>query len=63
MGEKQMIKVLLFLRAWHAELRLFKYGMRSALGMSAPSAEVLERMSKTVNQRWIDYSVGYPDIW
>lgn len=58
-----MIRVLLFLRAWHAELRLWKHGLKRHLAdPGALSDEQMDYMSKRVNQYWIDFSTGYVRI-
>lgn len=58
-----MIRVLLFLRAWHAELRLWRQGMRHHLKLEgALSTEQLQYMSETVRRHWIDFSQGYVTI-
>lgn len=58
-----MIRVLLFLRAWHAELRLWKYGMRRVLGLpGAPPEENLQHMRNSVDRFWRDFSTGYVDF-
>lgn len=55
-----MIRFLLFLRAWHAELRLWRHGLRRSLNeQGALPEETLYRMSETVNQYWVDFSCGY----
>ena len=55
-----MIRVLLFLRAWHAELRLWKHGMRHSIGVpGALSEERLHAMADFVNRCWVDFSTGY----
>lgn len=55
-----MIRVLLFLRAWHAELRLWKHGLRHMLHESGSlSDDELWRMAERVDKYWLDFSTGY----
>lgn len=58
-----MIRFLLFLRAWHAELRLWKYGVRHLLReKGALNEQQLHHMNEVVNRYWIDFSCGYVRI-
>jgi hypothetical protein len=57
---EQVIRVLLFLRAWHAELRLWRHGVRHMLRMEGSlNDEQLHQMSMVVNRYWVDFSCGY----
>ena len=58
-----MIRFLLFLRAWHAELRLWKHGLKHLLKQpGALESEQLQRMHKVVHRYWVDFSQGYIDL-
>ncbi len=55
-----MIRFLLFLRAWHAELRLWRHGIRHMLKQDGSlTEEQLDNMSEVVTRYWVDFSQGY----
>lgn len=55
-----MIRVLLFLRAWHAELRLWKHGLRHSMKLDgALEEDALYRMREFVDRCWKEVSMGY----
>lgn len=58
-----MIRFLLFLRAWHAELRLWRHGISHMMRLDgALNEEQLHNMSEVVNRYWLDFSTGYVHI-
>jgi hypothetical protein len=55
-----MIRTLLFLRAWHAELRVWKFGLQRRLGkMPQISEDNLDNMHKFAMHCWGDFARGY----
>ena len=54
-----MIRILLFLRAWHSELRMWKHGIRKLLKIDPHlNDEEMGVMRIGVTRKWIDFERG-----